>query len=142
MLYDNLSEKEEEAMNKLLSLYNSTFDIGISNKIEDKYKLIAYYDKSFTEIRKDINVNIYHLVLEGDNKHRNYGIWANGIITESIDEISLFHHLKNSDIKLINVAKQNNKILDNVFLSKGNMTLKIDNSKLGNKHMNKLTRFK
>jgi hypothetical protein len=135
MLYDNLSEKEEEAMNKLLSLYNSTFDIGISNKIEDKYKLIAYYDKSFTEIRKDINVNIYHLVLEGDNKHRNYGIWANGIITESIDEISLFHHLKNSDIKLINVAKQNNKILDNVFLSKGNMTLKIDNSKLGNKQI-------
>jgi hypothetical protein len=142
MLYDNLTEKEEDAMYKLLATYNTKFDIEIPNKIEDKYKLIAYYDSEFTEVKQDININIYHLVLESDNKNRNYGIWANGALTESIDEITLFYHLKNSHIKLINIAKQNNKILDNVFLSKGNMNITETIKPLGNKHMNKLTKFK
>jgi hypothetical protein len=142
MLYNNLTEKEEDAMYKLLATYNRKFDIEIPNKIEDKYKLIAYYDSRFTEVKKDINVNIYHLVLESDNKNRNYGIWANGVLTESIDEITLFNYLQNPDIKLINIAKENNKIFDNVFLSKGNMNITETPKPLGNKLMNKLTKFK
>ena len=141
MLYDDLTEKEEEAMNKLLAVYNSKFDIEISSKIEDKYKLIAYYDNTFTEIKKDININIYHLVLESDNKNRNYGIWANGVLTESIDEIALLRYLQNPNIKLINIAKQNNKILNNVC-KKGNMNIIETTKPLGNKLMNKLTKFK
>jgi hypothetical protein len=137
MLYDNLSEKEEEAMYKLLATYNSKFDIEIPNRIEDKYKLIAYYDKSFTEVKQNISVYIYHLVLESDNNNRNYGIWANGALTESIDEFTLLKHLNNSEIKLVNVAKGNNKLL-----SKGTMNLNIYNKPLGTKHMNKLTMFK
>lgn len=142
MLYDNLTEKEEEAMYKLLATYNSKFDIEIPNRIEDKYKLIAYYDKTFTEVKQNISVYIYHLVLESDNNNRNYGIWANGVLTESIDEFTLLRHLNNSDIKLVNVAKRNNKILNNVFLSRSSMNLRIDNKPLGTKLMNKLTKFK
>lgn len=142
MLYDNLTEKEEEAMYKLLATYNSKFDIEIPNRIEDKYKLIAYYDKRFTEVKQNISVYIYHLVLESDNNNRNYGIWANGVLTESIDEFSLLRHLNNSNIKLVNVAKRNNKILNNVFLSKSTMNLQIDNKPLGTKLMNKHTMFK
>jgi len=141
MLYDDLTEKEEEAMNKLLAVYNSKFDIEIPSKIEDKYKLIAYYDNTFTEIKKDININIYHLVLESDNKNRNYGIWANGVLTESIDEIALLRYLQNPNIKLINIAKQNNKILNNVC-KEGNMNIIETTKPLGNKLMNKLTKFK
>ena len=112
------------------------------NYKQDKYKLIAYYDKSFTEVNQNISVYIYHLVLESDNKNRNYGIWANGLLTESIDEFTLLRHLDNSEIKLVNVAKRNNKLLSNVFLSKGTRNLNIDNKPLGTKHMNKLTMFK
>jgi hypothetical protein len=113
MLYDNISEKEEDAMNNLLETYNNKFDIKIRNKIDDKYKLIAYYDNTFVEVRQNINVNIYHLVLENENKYTNYGIYANGVLTETIDEISLLRFYnknnKNNTIKIVNVSKKKHK---------------------------------
>jgi hypothetical protein len=110
MLYDNISEKEEDAMNNLLETYNNKFNIKISKKIDGKYKLIAYYDKTFVEIRQNINVNIYHLVLENEHKFVNYGIYANGALTETIDEISLLRFCnKNNLIKIVNVSKKKNK---------------------------------
>lgn len=117
MLYDNLSLSEETNMNNLINTYNKKFNVNIPKKIEDKHKLIAYYDNTFTEIKKDINVYIYHLVLEGNN---TYGIWANGALTESIDEINLLRHFNNS--------KNNN--------------MQIINKPLGPKALNKLTKFK
>ena len=137
MLYDKLSVKEENSMNKLLTTYNTTFGIDIRSKIEDKYKLISYYDNTFTEVRQNINVNIYHLVLESDRKNRNYGIWANGVLTESIDEFTMSNHLNNTGkTKLINVAKGITVGFNNVFLSKGNMNMNYDNKSLGTKDMN------
>ena len=113
MLYDNISEKEEDAMNNLLETYNNKFDIKIRNKIDDKYKLIAYYDRTFVEVRQNINVSIYHLVLENENKYTNYGIYANGVLTETIDEISLLRFYnknnKNNTIKIVNVSKKKHK---------------------------------
>uniref|UniRef100_A0A6C0I9F3 Hedgehog/Intein (Hint) domain-containing protein n=1 Tax=viral metagenome TaxID=1070528 RepID=A0A6C0I9F3_9ZZZZ len=113
ILYDNISEKEEEAMNNLLETYNDKFDIKIRNKIDGKYKLIAYYDRTFVEVRQNINVSIYHLVLENENKYVNYGIYANGVLTESIDEISLLRFYnknnKNNSIKIVNVSKKKHK---------------------------------
>lgn len=142
MLYDKLNVFEEDAMNKLLATYNSKFNIEIPNKIKDKFKLIAYYDRSFTEVKQDINVYIYHLVLESESNNRNYGIWANGALTESIDEIALLKHLNNSDIELINTTKNNNNIFNNVCINNSNIHIKIENKNLGNKHMNNLTKFK
>ena len=46
--------------------------------------------------------NIYHIVLEDDNNYYNYGIYANGILTESTMENTL-SKLNNYD--LINVDK-------------------------------------
>ena len=146
MLYDTISEREEEAMNTLLENYNNNFDIQISNKIDDKHKLIAYYDKTFIEVRKNIIVSIYHLVLENENKYINYGIYANGVLTESIDEINLLRYYfndENEKINLINVAKTNKNTLNNAFINKGSiMNVNRNPPKIGSKLMNKLTNFK
>ena len=146
MLYDNISEREEEAMNTLLETYNSKFDIQISNKIDGKYKLIAYYDNTFVEVKQDIIVSIYHLVLENENKYINYGIYANGVLTESIDEVNLLRYYFNDldeKITLINVAKTNKNTLNNAFINKGSiMNFNKNPPKIGSKLMNKLTNFK
>lgn len=146
MLYDNISEREEEAMNTLLETYNSKFDIQISNKIDGKYKLIAYYDNTFVEVKQDIVVSIYHLVLENENKYINYGIYANGVLTESIDEVNLLRYYfndVNEKITLINVAKTNKNTLNNAFINKGSiMNFNKNPPKIGSKLMNKLTNFK
>ena len=143
MLYDTISEREEEAMNNLLNTYNDKFDIKISNKIDDKYKLIAYYDNNFMEVRKNIVVSIYHLVLENENKYINYGIYANGVLTESIDEVNLLRCYFNDvdeKINLINVAKTNKNTLNNVIVSKGGiMNVNINPPKIGSKKLNELT---
>ena len=110
MLYDSISEREEEAMDNLLETYNNKFDIQIRNKIDGKYKLLAYYDKTFVEVKKNISVSIYHLVLENENKNINYGIYANGALTETIDEISLLLFCnKNNKIKFVNIPKKKHK---------------------------------
>jgi hypothetical protein len=70
-------------------------------KIDDKYKIIACFDKRFQEFNEPGYFNIYHLVLESDNEtFKNYGIYANGILAESTDEITL-NRMK--DYKLINL---------------------------------------
>lgn len=50
---------------------------------DDMYRLPVYLDDNsdiYTEEYGDINV--YHIAL-GDNEHRNYGIYANGLLVES-----------------------------------------------------------
>ena len=125
MLYDSLSAKEDEDMTDLLETYNMKFNINMSNKIDDKYKLIAHYDNTFTEVRQNINVNIYHLVLENTNKndngYMNYGIYANGVLAESNDEANLLlYGLNTGNVMITNKKSQ----------------------KLGLKDKNKLTKFK
>jgi hypothetical protein len=143
MLYDTISEREEEAMNNLLEIYNSKFDINISNKIDGKYKLIAYYDNTFVEVKQNIVVSIYHLVLENENKYVNYGIYANGVLTESIDEVNLLRYYfndVNEKINLINVAKTNKNTLKNVIISKGSiMNVNRNAPKIGSKELDELT---
>jgi hypothetical protein len=130
MLYDSLSAKEDEDMTDLLEIYNMQFNINMSNKIDDKYKLIAHYDNTFTEVRQNINVNIFHLVLENNNNNNvyandtnytNYGIYANGILTESNDEANLLlYGLTTGNVMITNIKPK----------------------KLGPKDKNKLTKFK
>jgi hypothetical protein len=100
MLYSMLSIRNKQAMYHLIKTYNTTFDIKINTKIDDKYKLIAYYDKSFKEVRKEMTTFIHHLVLENENKNLNYGIYANGVLTESIDELSLTKYLIKNNVEI------------------------------------------
>jgi hypothetical protein len=84
LLKDNLTEKQINKMNILIKKINIKYDL----KIDDKYKIIACYDKRFQEFNKPGYFNIYHLVLESEI-FKNYGIYANGILAESTDEITL-----------------------------------------------------
>ena len=112
ILLDELSDIEYEKMSRLIEHYN-TYTIRIENEenmdpeelenmknltkyyndykmeLDDKYKLIAYFDDRFEEVNEAGIFNIYHIVLENVNKYDNYGIWANGILAESTCEVSL-----------------------------------------------------
>jgi DNA-binding beta-propeller fold protein YncE len=112
LLYDNLSNEEFEKMDELIERYNNynikfrdedEYDEEYINDIknmikyyndykitlEDKYKLIAYFNTDFEEVTDNSICNIYHIVLENENKYENYGIYANGVLAESTCEVSL-----------------------------------------------------
>ncbi len=58
-----------------------------TEKIEDKYLLLSCVNKLFE--RKYCNNNneyIYHILLENDDIYKHYGIYINGILSESISE--------------------------------------------------------
>jgi hypothetical protein len=112
LLYDNLSNEEFEKMYELIECYNN-YNITFNDEyeydqeyindlknmikyyndykitLEDKYKLIAYFNPDFEEVTDNSICNIYHIVLENENKTENYGIYANGILAESTCEVSL-----------------------------------------------------
>ena len=94
---DNLTEKEKEDYGLLLKYYH---DYKIT--LFDKYKLIAYYDLDFEEVKDEQLYNIYHLVIENENKYGSYGVYANGILAETTDEAGL--------IRFPNYEKINTKI--------------------------------
>ena len=102
LLVDYLDENTLLKMDKLLN----KLDIEYERKIDDKEKLIACFDKRFKEHNELGLFNIYHLVLENDdNEYTNYGIYANGILAESTDEITLS---RMKDFKLINLEYKEN----------------------------------
>jgi len=81
---DNMSEEERENLSLLLKYYHD-YKITLFNK----YKLIAYYDLDFEEVNDENIYNIYHIVIENENKYGSYGIYANGILAESTNEAGL-----------------------------------------------------
>jgi hypothetical protein len=95
LLKDEISEHNKNRMKQITS------ELKYDLKIDDKYKIIACFDKRFQEFNEPGYFNIYHLVLETDNEtFKNYGIYANGILAESTDEITLG---RMKDYKLINL---------------------------------------
>jgi hypothetical protein len=69
-------------MKKLIENKNINFNY----KIDDKYKLLACFDKRFEECNETQYYNIYQLVLENyNNREKNYGIYANGMLVESTE---------------------------------------------------------
>jgi hypothetical protein len=129
LLHNKLTKEQYEKMNKLETFFNNykihleneeyMCDEEIKNKKQimkyyndykitllDKYKLIAYYDERFEELNTEKKYNIYHIVLENDNKYGNYGIYANGILAESTSEVSLLKFPNYERINTINTIKK------------------------------------
>ena len=52
-------------------------------KIDDKYLILACVSDKFEQIKDNEKYEYYHLSLNSDNKERRYGIWANGVLTET-----------------------------------------------------------
>lgn len=79
ILVNNLSEKEKAGQ---ISIYNSA-----DRKIDGKYLLLASVSENFETVNDNNKYTYYHLVLEHDGDlNVRYGIWANGVLTESQSE--------------------------------------------------------
>jgi len=97
IIKDKLTDKEERKMTKLLD--SVACDIEYNRFIDGKAKLVACFDERFEEFNEEGYYNIYHLVLEHDSVFKNYVIYANGLPTESTDELTL-HRM--TDFNIIN----------------------------------------
>ena len=68
-------------------------DIIYEYKIDDKYMLIAGYSNKFIKLNNTNIYTYYHLVLEDDDINKRYGIYTNGILSESTS-LSVFNNSK------------------------------------------------
>jgi DNA-binding beta-propeller fold protein YncE len=70
---------DEETKKKLL-------DMDISIITEGKYRVFAMLHPKSELWNEEGYHDIYDIVLENDDPYKNYGIWVNGLLTESMDE--------------------------------------------------------
>jgi hypothetical protein len=79
ILVDNLSEKEKSGQ---LAIYNTT-----DRKVDGKYLLLAFASENFEKVNDNNTYTYYHFVLEHDDDvNTRYGVWANGVLTETQPE--------------------------------------------------------
>ena len=74
ILVDEITDKQREKTIKLLK------DVYVT---ERKYRLMACIDERTKIYQEKGYHTIYHLALENDNYYSNYGIYTNGLLTES-----------------------------------------------------------
>jgi hypothetical protein len=87
LLVDELSEKESDG---IMAIYGTT-----DRKIDDKFMLNTWVSENAEPVLAAEFFTIYHLVLEhDDDENKKYGIWANGVLTESQCEK---HFIKGTD---------------------------------------------
>ena len=79
IMVDSISEVEQERYSNI-GLSNFTEE----NKIDEKYLLLASISEQFIPLTDNESYTIYHFCLKnnGDDTRR-YGVWANGILTET-----------------------------------------------------------
>jgi hypothetical protein len=84
ILVDDLGDLKEENHR----LYRGKIPI-----IDDKYCLLAGISKDFIKIENDEIYTYYHFILENDgNKDVRYGVYANGLLTETPSEVQFTNH--------------------------------------------------
>jgi hypothetical protein len=76
ILVDDISNTEKEKLNKF----------GVKEyeyKIDDKYLLLVSASNQFIQEKNNDKYTYYHLTLESEDENQRFGIWANGILTET-----------------------------------------------------------
>jgi hypothetical protein len=73
---------DEETKKKLLDM----IDYGTPIITEGKYRVFALIHPKSELWNNEGDHEIFDIVLESDNPKKNYGIWVNGMLTESMDE--------------------------------------------------------
>ena len=76
-LVDDLDEFQKE---ETLKIWNKL------EKIDDKFLLLTVLNKAFTKHEITEPVNVYHIVLENDDINGAYGIYSNGLLTETMSQ--------------------------------------------------------
>jgi hypothetical protein len=80
ILVDAISDAEQKRFNAL------GFPNFSKHKIEDKHLLLAAACDDFVKLT-DINTyTYYHFILENDDDTQRYGVWANGVLTETMNK--------------------------------------------------------
>lgn len=74
-LVDNLTPDQEVSTLKIWSKLL---------KIDDKYLLMACVDELFTDVKDDNKYVMYQIILESDSITQQYGIYANGLLSETM----------------------------------------------------------
>lgn len=87
-----VDEITEEQRNKIIKNFGKIYET------DDKYRLMACVDDKTSEYNYKSDQTIWHLALENDNKYHNYGIYANGLLVESVS-IRYMLELSNMVIK-------------------------------------------
>jgi len=70
--------------------------VGGIAQIDDKYRLLAHVDTRFQKINHQKLFTYYHFSLSGENEV--YGIWANGVLTETCKKEFFVGHFSNVNI--------------------------------------------
>ena len=77
ILVDQVTEEQENA-------YEHLGVKGFSEKIDDKFLLLAAGSDQFVQLTDNEMYTYYHLVIENDgDDNQKFGIWANGVLSES-----------------------------------------------------------
>ena len=84
ILVGKLTEKQKE---QILKDYGKVFATDLFDRLP------AYIDERAQVHEESGTYTIYHLALENENMHSNYGIFANGLLVESLSKHDCNHHL-------------------------------------------------
>jgi len=82
ILVDELNENQEEYIKS----------IGDRLKIDDKYLLLSCVSPDFKKIETNKLYTYYHFTIEDTDENKQYGIYANGILTESQSKKDFISH--------------------------------------------------
>jgi hypothetical protein len=86
ILVDSMNERE----------YKKNFELmgNEERHLDGKLLLLSSCCESFNIEDNENNYNIYHLILEdGGDSSVKYGVWANGVLTETISKASFLNEL-------------------------------------------------
>lgn len=124
LLYDKLTAKELINMTKLKVVYNDMQGENFDIKLDNKFKLIAYYNERFEPFDEEGLFNIYHIVLENDgDKNKSYGIYANGVLAESTTEASIKRFPNYELLKNLYINDTTFKLTDKILKNKQRLKL-------------------
>jgi hypothetical protein len=85
ILVDDITEVQRQKIKNVLGEIYAT---------DDKYRLLACVDERAEPYKEKGRFDIYHLALESEDKNRNYGIYANGLLVESCFEKRIERDMK------------------------------------------------
>ena len=91
LLLDNV---DKETKNKLLDIA----EMGAPIITEGKYRVFAFIHPNAELLNKEGQHEIFDIVLENEDPKQNYGIWVNGILTESMDEDFFLNYSEMTEI--------------------------------------------
>jgi hypothetical protein len=83
VLVDSLHENEEKETKQWIN--------ECDMKVDNKCRLLAFIDETCDVYEVDGQHTIYHFALEGDY-HKNYGVYANGLLVEACNQCYLKEH--------------------------------------------------